>query len=159
MGYRSFENTRELAVSPEELWPYVIDPISLAGEGRHPVEAEAETPINGAVGDTWIERHGPECDNDVVRWSVTRCEPKRLYEFRGSQRGVAQRVTYSIEPTADGKGSVVTERIVFSLGFAGKPTQHILPWILLVTGILARVGDEGNEDILLAAEQHILSSR
>jgi Polyketide cyclase / dehydrase and lipid transport len=145
MGYGYFVNERPLKADRATIWSYLVEPDKLANSEDHPVEIQSSKQVCDQVGDHWTEVHGAECDHDRVRWTVVACKAPLEYSIEGKQRGVRQRVTYLIAP-GDGETAVV-ERIDFSLSLAGRFPQQILPWLLLGTGVLAKVG-KGMSDTL-----------
>ena len=146
MAYRSTSVVRFVAAEPEVIWPLVSDPRWISAAGDHPVTVEPDAGSSTAltaVGDSWVEVHGEECDNDRVRWRVVASEAPGLIRIAGSQRGVRQVAEYKIVSTPG--GALVKERIVFSPSFAGRPGQQVLPWLLLGTGLLAKFASGMND--------------
>ncbi|KRC59272.1 hypothetical protein ASE14_16075 [Agromyces sp. Root81] len=143
MGYRSFTNSRSIETTPDRLWAMLLDPRSMSVFADHPVSVAPSGPLQGVVGEAWTETHGPECDDDRVRCVLVAVERSRRLRLRTKQRGVEQTVEYTLTPV-DGARTELRERIVFAPTFAGKPGQHIISWLLLLTGLLAKLGnDEG----------------
>ena len=136
-------NSRIIETTPDRLWAILLDPVAMSEFADHPVSVEPSGRLQGAVGETWTEMHGPECDDDRVQCVLVAVEPARRLRLRTKQRGVEQTVEYTLTPM-DGSRTELQERIVFTPTFAGRPGQHIVSWLLLVTGLLAKLGnDEG----------------
>jgi Polyketide cyclase / dehydrase and lipid transport len=145
MGYRYFENEQVLKSAPATIWGFLVDPAKLPHSPDHPVGIESSKTVCDRVGDHWTEVHGAECDHDRIRWSVVASDAPLRYCVEGRQRGIKQRVTYTLTP-GDG-GTTVVERIDFSLSLAGRFPQQVLSWLMLGTGLLAKVG-KGMSDTL-----------
>jgi len=156
MGYRSIETVRVIPAPPEAIWPYLIDPGKLSDIGDHHVDIESDRTLTGARGESWVEQHGPECDDDRVKWTVIESDTLARYRIRGRQRGITQVVDYSVEPVTG--GSRVTERIVFSPSLAGAFGQQFLPWALLGSGLLGKLSQE-QATTLEDMEREIAASR
>ena len=143
MGYRSFTNSRRIETTPDRLWAMLLDPRAMSQFADHPVSVEPNGSLRGTVGETWIETHGPECDDDRVHCVIIDVDRSRRLRLSTKQRGVKQTVEYTLT-SIDGARTELEERIVFAPTFAGKPGQHLASWLLLVTGLLAKLGnDEG----------------
>ncbi|MGW6379550.1 hypothetical protein ACWFRB_26125 [Rhodococcus sp. NPDC055112] len=152
MGYASFTNWRLLEGDPDAIWHAFTHPTESGLYEEHKTETVLGPDFEMAAGHGWDSKHGEECDFDVVRWTITRHEPNRVLEFSGKQRGIRQDVVLTMEP-GDG-GHVVTETIRFRPAFKGKPGAQLLSWLLLTTGLLAKVGDDHGETLDLL-EEHI----
>ncbi|GAA4483468.1 hypothetical protein GCM10023094_35060 [Rhodococcus olei] len=152
MGYASFTNWRRLEGDPDLIWHAFTHPAETELYEAHRTETVLGHDFTMAAGHGWDSKHGAECDFDVVRWTITRHVPNEVFEFSGTQRGIRQDVLLTMEP-ADG-GHIVTETIRFRPALAGKPGTQLLSWLLLATGLLAKVGDDHGENLDLL-EQHI----
>ncbi|OYD61145.1 hypothetical protein BDB13_6091 [Rhodococcus sp. OK302] len=152
MGYASFTNSRRLEGNPDLIWHAFTHPVESGLYEEHKTETVLWPDFSMTAGHGWDSRHGEECDFDVVRWTITRHVPNAVFEFSGKQRGIRQNVVLSMEP-ADG-GHIVTETIRFRPAFEGKPGAQLLSWMLLVTGLLAKVGDDHGDSLDLL-EQHV----
>lgn len=141
MGYRSFTNNRSIETTPERLWAMLLDPRAMSQFADHPVTVEPSGPLQGVVGETWTETHGPECDDDRVHCVIVDVDHARRLRLSTRQRGVKQTVEYTLT-SIDGARTELQERIVFAPTFAGKPGQHPISWLLLVTGLLAKLGND-----------------
>ncbi|MFF2271600.1 SRPBCC family protein [Agromyces sp. NPDC058136] len=146
MGYRSFTNSRSIETTPDRLWEILLDPSAMSEFADHPVLVEPAGPLQGVVGETWAETHGPECDDDRVQCKLIAVDAQRRLRLSVKQRGVKQTVEYTLTPI-DGSRTELQERIVFAPTFAGKPGQHVVSWLLLVTGLLAKFGDDEGESL------------
>lgn len=143
MGYRSFTNSRSIETTPDRLWAILLDARAMSEFAEHPVSVEPSGPLQGVVGETWTETHGPECDDDRVQCKLVAVDRPRRLRLSTKQRGVKQTVEYTLMPI-DGARTELQERIVFAPTLAGKPGQHVISWLLLLTGLLAKLGnDEG----------------
>ncbi|WP_174565190.1 SRPBCC family protein [Rhodococcus zopfii] len=152
MGYASFTNWRRLEGDPDLIWHAFTHPVETARYEEHTTETVLPPDFAMAAGHSWDSKHGEECDFDVVRWTITRHVPNEVFEFSGKQRGIRQDVVLTMAPT-DG-GHIVTETIRFRPTLAGKPGAQLLSWLLLVTGLLGKVGDDHGQNLDLL-EQHI----
>ncbi|QBJ96009.1 hypothetical protein ERC79_08505 [Rhodococcus sp. ABRD24] len=152
MGYASFTNWRRLNGDPDLIWHAFTHPSESTQYEEHKTETVLAPDFAMDAGHSWDSKHGEECDFDVVRWTITRHVPNRVFEFTGKQRGIRQNVTLTMDPTDD--GYILTETIRFRPAFAGKPGAHLLTWLMLATGVLAKVGDDHGESLDLL-EQHL----
>lgn len=152
MGYASFTNRRRLDGDPDVIWHAFTHPMETGLYEEHKTETVLGPDFAMAAGHGWDSKHGEECDFDVVRWTITRHVPNEVFEFSGKQRGIRQDVVLTMEPT-DG-GHIVTETIHFRPTLAGKPGAQLLSWLLLATGLLAKVGNDRGENLGLL-EQHV----
>lgn len=145
-------NTRSIETSADRLWALLLNPQAMSEFAEHPVSVEPGGPLQGVVGETWTETHGPECDDDRVQCRLVAVDHLRRLRLITKQRGVKQTVEYTLTPV-HGAGIALQERIVFAPTFAGKPGQQIISWLLLLSGLLAKFGnDEGKSLELLARE-------
>ncbi|MFZ4893463.1 SRPBCC family protein [Plantibacter sp. Mn2098] len=150
MAYRSIETSETFAAEPAEIWRLLVDPrIQLED---HPVTIEGPASFVGAVGERWVEQHGPECDDDRVEWTVIEAEFPTRYRMRGRQRGITQTSGYTLQ-AVDG-GTLVIDRLVFGASFAGRFPQQLLPWALLATGLLPRIL-EGEGEVFSGIEREL----
>jgi hypothetical protein len=138
VGYRSFEKGHWFAADPDRVWRLLVDPAALVELEGHGARVEPQVSAPVTVGDRWTEVHGTECDGDRVPWRVAALSLGSSVTQVGVQRGIRQTVTSTIHPH-DG-GTWLTQRVVFSPGVAGRPGQQVLPWLLLVLGLLGRLG-------------------
>ncbi|WP_458682735.1 SRPBCC family protein [Prescottella equi] len=152
MGYASFTNWRRLEGDPEVIWHAFTHPSETAQYEDHQTETVLGPDFDMAAGHSWDSKHGEECDFDVVRWTITRHIPNERFEFTGKQRGIRQNVVLTMEPTDH--GHILTETIHFRPAIDGKPGTQLLSWLLLSTGLLAKVGNDHGENLDLL-EQHI----
>ncbi|WP_430334205.1 SRPBCC domain-containing protein [Rhodococcus sp. ACT016] len=155
MGYASFTNWRRLEGDPNLIWHAFTHPSETAQYEEHKTETVLGPDFAMAAGDCWDSKHGEECDLDVVRWTITRHVPNEVFEFTGKQRGIRQNVMLTMEP-AD-CGHIVTETIHFRPAFDGKLGTQLLSWLLLATGLLAKLGDDRGENLDLL-EAHIAAT-
>ncbi|MDH6195959.1 hypothetical protein M2272_002599 [Mycobacterium frederiksbergense] len=154
MGYASFTNWRRLEGDPDLIWHALTHPAETQQYEEHKTETVLGPNFTMAAGHSWESKHGEECDHDVVRWTITRHVPGKVFEFTGKQRGIRQNVLLTME-SADG-GHIVTESIRFRPALAGRPGAQLLSWLLVATGLLAKVGDDHGENLDLL-EQHLAS--
>ncbi|MDH6679906.1 hypothetical protein M2284_004131 [Rhodococcus sp. LBL1] len=152
MGYASFTNWRRLEGDPDVIWHSFTHPAETALYEEHKTETVLSPDFAMTAGHSWDSKHGEECDFDVVRWTIARHVPNEVFEFSGKQRGIRQTVVLTMEPT-DG-GHIVTETIRFRPALEGKPGAQLLSWLLLATGLLAKVGDDHGENLDLL-EEHV----
>jgi hypothetical protein len=153
MAYRSITDQRFIRADPASIWPYLAEPRKLAGVGDHPVEIESAHQKCDGIGDTWVEVHGAECDHQRVPWRVISAEYPRMYRCVGRQIGIKQTVEFTVTPVED--GSLVRHRIVFSPTLTGRSPEQLLTWLMLATGLLARVAkgmSDALDDLQLAAD-------
>lgn len=134
-----------IAAPADRIWPLLVDPRPLASAGEHPVTVELPEGFLGVEGDQWVEVHGPECDDDRVPCRVLVATPFDLLRVSSKQRGIRQTIEHRL--TSHGDHTFVEETITFAPTFAGRPLQHLMPWCLLVTGLLAWVA-RGMSDTL-----------
>lgn len=140
MGYTSISNTAVLNGNPQKLWEAFAHPAISNLYAEHKVTFVPPKGFALATGQSWEEQHGEECDYDKVSWNITNHENQSVLEFRGKQAGVLQRVRLSMEPTD--QGYRLTETIRFSPATGGKFGSSIFAWLLLGTGILAKMSDD-----------------
>jgi hypothetical protein len=152
MGYASFTNCRRLEGDPDVIWHAFTHPVESGLYEEHKTETVLPPDFAMAAGHSWDSKHGAECDFDVVRWTIARHVPNTVFEFSGKQRGIRQDVVLAMEPT-DG-GHIVTETIRFRPAFAGPLGAQLVCWLLLATGLLAKVGDDHGETLDLL-EEHL----
>ncbi|WP_133162995.1 SRPBCC family protein [Arthrobacter glacialis] len=145
MGYSSFSNSGYFSGRPETLWASFVDPAISAEYVEHKTTFFANKHFALEAGNSWSEHHGEECDFDVVTWTITNYVPESTMDFHGKQRGIRQRVRMTIEPVD--AGYRLTETIRFSPAFKGKFGPSVLSWLLLVTGLLAKFGDDKGESL------------
>ncbi|WJJ14574.1 SRPBCC domain-containing protein (plasmid) [Prescottella equi] len=145
MGYVSFTNRRRLEGDPEVIWRAFTHPLETAQYEDHQTETVLGPDFDMVAGHSWDNKHGEECDFDVVRWTITRHVPNEVFEFTGKQRGIRQNVVLTMEP-AD-RGHILTETIHFRPAIDGKLGTQLLSWLLLSTGLLAKVGNDHGENL------------
>lgn len=137
----------------QKVWDHVVDPVAAAESWSHPVTVELGPGPVGAVGSTWTETHGEECDFDVVPHRVEAVEPGRSLTVENWQSGVRQRVTTTLRAVDDEHTSMTsTLKLAPSLKAPGSPLERILMCGILTTGLgmsLVRSQfDESNADTL-----------
>lgn len=140
VGYASFSNSGVVVGNPDRIWEAFAHPEIAAMYAEHQVRVVPSPGFELAVGNSWAEHHGEECGFDVVLWTITRYEPRSVIEFRGRQTGVLQRVRLAMEPSETGHR--LTEEISFSPAIAGQAGPSVIAWLLLATGLLARLGND-----------------
>ncbi|KRC61556.1 hypothetical protein ASE14_11965 [Agromyces sp. Root81] len=146
MGYRSFTNSRSIEATPDQLWPILLDPSAMSVFAEHPVTVEPGGSLQGVAGETWTETHGPECDDDRVLCKLVTVDRLRRLRLSTKQRGIKQTVEYTLTPI-DGVRTELQERIVFAPTFAGEPGQQAISWLLLLTGLLAKFGNDAGKSL------------
>jgi Polyketide cyclase / dehydrase and lipid transport len=152
MGYRHVQDERLLKAEPETIWRFLVEPSESSKSESHPVVVESLKQLCDHVGDCWTEVHGAECDHDRVEWRVVSANAPHHYAYVGKQRGIKQRVAYALTP--GGEGTTVVERIDFSPALTGRFPQQILPWLLLGTGLLAKVAKGMTDTLDQLAQEH-----
>lgn len=150
MGYASFSNWRRLEGDRHTIWNAFTHPMECQKYEEHKTETVLPPDFEMAAGQSWDSRHGEECDFDVVRWSITKYVPNEVVEYSGKQRGIRQQVALTMEP--EGNGYVLTETIRFRPAFAGHLGSQLVSWLLLASGLLAKVGDDKGEFLDLLDE-------
>lgn len=140
MGYASFSNTAHFKGDPEEIWDAFVNPAVAGIYAEHQTEFVPEQNFALAAGKSWKERHGTECDFDVVTWTITDYQPGSVMAFRGKQSGILQKVRMSMAPAGD--GWTLVEDISFSPAVAGKAGTSVVAWIMWATGLLAKFSDD-----------------
>ncbi len=143
MGYASFSNAAHFKGEPEEIWNAFADPALAGIYAEHQTEFVPGPDFALAPGKFWEERHGVECDFDVVKWTITDYAPQSVIAFQGKQRGMLQKVRLSMEP-ADG-GWTLKEGVSFSPTFAGKLGSTVITWTMWATGLLAKFANDRGE--------------
>ncbi|MBP2414070.1 hypothetical protein JOF48_002869 [Arthrobacter stackebrandtii] len=140
MGYASFSNTAHFKGDPAEIWDAFANPAVAGIYAEHQTEFFPGPDFALAAGKTWQERHGAECDFDVVEWTITDYVPQTTIAFKGRQSGILQKVRMSME-AADG-GWTLVEDIRFSPTVGGKWGTSVVAWIMWATGLLAKFSDD-----------------
>ena len=134
VGYRTSTDVYFLDAPPERVWALVADPTVVEELVAHGVTFEP--PLGGPVstGDTWVEVHGAECDDDRVPWTAVEARAPELLRLHGLQSGMRQESTYELSPH-DG-GTMLRTRLTLTPTLRGRSKQRPLTWLLFAVGIL-----------------------
>lgn len=140
MGYTSFSNSAVMTGNPDEIWEAFAHPAISNLYAEHKISFVPPEGFTLTPGQSWEEHHGEECDYDKVSWTITHHVEQSVLEFRGKQTGVLQRIQLRMEPAENGYR--LTETIHFSPTTGGKVGNSIFAWLLLGTGVLAKMSND-----------------
>ena len=118
MGYRTSTDVYFLDAPPEKVWTLVADPTVIEELVAHGVTFEPELQGPVSTGDTWVEVHGPECDDDRVPWEVVEARAPEVVRLHGWQSGMRQESTFELTPH-DG-GTILRTRLTLTPTLRGR---------------------------------------
>ncbi|AIY00819.1 hypothetical protein ART_1220 [Arthrobacter sp. PAMC 25486] len=147
MGYASFSNFAHFKGDPEGIWDAFTNPAVTGKYVKHTTEFVPGPDFALEAGKSWEERHGAECDFDVVTWTIADHVPESRMDVQGKQGGILQRVRMRMEPVND--GYLLTESIRFSPAGAGKIGTSVVAWIMWATGLLPKFSNDNGESFEL----------
>ena len=134
MGYRTSKDVYFVDAPPEKVWPLVADPTVIEELVAHGVTFEPELRGPVSTGDTWVEVHGPECDDDRVPWKVVEARAPELVRLHGWQSGMRLESTFELSPH-DG-GTMLRNSLTLTPTLRGRSKQRPLTWLLFAVGLL-----------------------
>ena len=134
MGYRTSTDVYFLDAPPERVWELVADPTVIEELVAHGVTFEPAPDGPVSTGDTWVEVHGPECNDDRVPWKVVEARPPQIVRLHGWQSGMRQESTFELTPH-DG-GTILRTRLTLTPTLRGRSKERPLTWLLFAVGIL-----------------------
>lgn len=132
---------------PEQIWELLIDPIRNNGFKKNQCYYnEIDSSFKLEKNHSWKEIHtGESCKGDIVKNTIKKITPYSYFKTVRFQAGIKNTSIYTLEKNA--AGTLITEQQKFVFSLRNFSPSAIILWIMLVTGLLTKLGFKPEEDL------------